>query len=941
MLETFYYHEMTIYNETYHDQSFNNYCFCSGLTKLIVPPFIGNITNYQFERLTTLQELYVSEGIQVVGQSSFEKDPIRVITLPDTLTEIGANAFPNCNAKSIYIPDSVTSIGESTFSISLNKIYLGRGIANIYQGAFKNCSNLSTVYYGGTEEQWNDIAIRVDNDPLTNANIVYNHQHTWGDPVVIQTATFERTGLQTRTCSECEGVKSENIPRVESAELTQTSIVFDGAIHAPTAVIKDVKGNTLIPEEDYTISYSGTVYHAGNYTVTVTGINRYEFTKSFTFTVKPQPLNEIRVSLDPETVVADGEPHTPEYTVKDAQGRTLTAGTNYNVSVPKGRTDPGIYRYSFSGKENYTGTVEKAFIITEDLNVERVILTPETSVYNGKEQSAVITVTDSTGKTLQNGADYTVTAPEGRKNPGEYVFTLTGKTPYTGSVQKTFTITPHDPHTWDNGAVTTPATCTKDGVKTFTCTYCGDKRTEEIKAVGHQPEKVPAKAATCTTDGNPEYYLCSACKKTFRDAAATTELTETIIPATGHAYGAWTKLDETQHQRVCANDKNHTEKANHTWDSGKVTTEATCTEKGVKTYTCTVCNATKTEEIAANGHSPVTDNAVVATCTADGKTEGSHCSVCNTVIKAQEVVKATGHAYGAWAKLDDTQHQRICANDKTHAEKADHTWDEGKTTTAPTCAATGVKTYTCTVCQATKTETLPKTEDHPWNAGEVTKNATCAESGKKEFVCTLCGAKKTEILPLLETHTWDEGKITASPTCAQTGKKTVTCTVCGATKTELIPMTEPHTWDEGKVTKEPTAEAEGVKTFTCTVCGETKTEPIPKKTPATPTDPTPIDATPTDATPTGATPTDATPTDATPTDAERKSGDVNGDGKIGSDDARLALRRSVGLEDFAEGSQEFLACDVNADGKVGSDDARLILRASVGLEDAATFGKKS
>ena len=62
-------------------------------------------------------------------------------------------------------------------------------------------------------------------------------------------------------------------------------------------------------------------------------------------------------------------------------------------------------------------------------------------------------------------------------------------------------------------------------------------------------------------------------------------------------------------------------------------------------------------------------------------------------------------------------------------------------------------------------------------------------------------------------------------------------------------------------------------------------------------------------------------------------GDVDGDGHISAADARLALRRAVGLEDYAEGSAPFLACDADADGTVTAGDARMILRAAVGLED--------
>ena len=137
-------------------------------------------------------------------------------------------------------------------------------------------------------------------------------------------------------------------------------------------------------------------------------------------------------------------------------------------------------------------------------------------------------------------------------------------------------------------------------------------------------------------------------------------------PALKHKWGSWTKLNAKQHQRVCARDKSHVEKANHTWDKGKVTRQATCTGIGVKTNTCTVCKATKTESI-----------------------------------------KALGHDYGAWKKLDAKQHQRTCSHDKTHIQKQAHTWGKGKITKMATATKAGVRTYTCTVCKTTKTEEIP------------------------------------------------------------------------------------------------------------------------------------------------------------------------------------------------------------------------------------------
>lgn len=83
----------------------------------------------------------------------------------------------------------------------------------------------------------------------------------------------------------------------------------------------------------------------------------------------------------------------------------------------------------------------------------------------------------------------------------------------------------------------------------------------------------------------------------------------------------------------------------HTYGDWVVTTEATCTAAGVETRTCSKCGATETQDIAALGHTEVTDEGYAATCTKKGLTDGSHCSVCNTELLAQEEIPALGHNY--------------------------------------------------------------------------------------------------------------------------------------------------------------------------------------------------------------------------------------------------------------------------------------------------------
>ena len=86
----------------------------------------------------------------------------------------------------------------------------------------------------------------------------------------------------------------------------------------------------------------------------------------------------------------------------------------------------------------------------------------------------------------------------------------------------------------------------------------------------------------------------------------------------------------------------------HTYGNAVITKQPTCTSEGTKIKTCTKCNVTVTEKLPAKGHTAVTDKGYPATCTTAGKTDGSHCSVCNTVIKVQTVIYATGHKSSGW-----------------------------------------------------------------------------------------------------------------------------------------------------------------------------------------------------------------------------------------------------------------------------------------------------
>ena len=559
------------------------------------------------------------------------------------------------------------------------------------------------------------------------------------------------------------------------------------------------------------------------------------------------------------------------------------------------------------------------------------------------------------------------------------------------------------PHAYDAGKVTKPATIYEKGVKTFTCTSCGTTYTEDIPMVEKTWHKGNTVAPTCTEQGYT-VYICD------QDSALTEKRDYTN--ALGHAWDAGTVTTAatctkagvktyTCTRNGCTETKTEEIAAlGHKWDDGTVTTPATCEAVGVKTYKCqnTGCTETKTEEIAALGHKwddgvvtkeatyeedgertytcqndkthvhkevipalgyTFTETVVAPTCTEDGYTLHT-CNENPAKTYKDTPVPALGHQYkevttpatcGALGSVDN-----VCerCNDKQHVKNlpvtGEHQWDEGVITKEPTATETGIKTYTCNVCKATKTEDIAKAHNHDYTRlGEIIEGPYCETEGKRWMYCSYEGCNERVLMPVPAIgyhdwdtehteclkkatctekgtmrmhckrdashtmtydyggtgHIWDEGVITTPPTYDEYGEKTLYCKNCNATKTEkvlptkytftvtVVPPTctedgytmhkcneddsfsykdnivhstghraakrviEPtckeegrteiyckvcgdvsstfdftpkkgHTWDNGVVTTEPTAEKEGVKTYTCTVCNETKTETIPR-----------------------------------------------------------------------------------------------------------------
>ena len=367
-------------------------------------------------------------------------------------------------------------------------------------------------------------------------------------------------------------------------------------------------------------------------------------------------------------------------------------------------------------------------------------------------------------------------------------------------------------HVMDFGSTTTAATCTTAGVITYSCTLCDYTKTEAIPALGHsyvggvcatcgaaevknrviffvnnenwssvyaytwtdatqQLGAWPGKAMT-KVEGNTYSITVPAdtANVVFNNGGNGSQTGDLTIPAKDNCYnnGTWSYINTCDHS--------YTE---------SITTAPTCEKNGVKTFTCSACGDSYTQAIPALGHSYV----------------GGICGTCGQ--------------------------KEPCTT---------HSWDNGKVTTEKTCTVDGVKTYTCTKCDATKTESIPapghsyqngkctvcgapeECKEHSWDDGKIITNKTCWMPGSALYTCIICGA--SEERTIYPGHDLYDAEITREPTCTSTGNQKRRCTGCTAVYDKTLPALG-HDHVAGKVVA-PTCTEDGYTIMTCSRCGATE-----------------------------------------------------------------------------------------------------------------------
>lgn len=352
-----------------------------------------------------------------------------------------------------------------------------------------------------------------------------------------------------------------------------------------------------------------------------------------------------------------------------------------------------------------------------------------------------------------------------------------------------YNITPNPIHMSEDYTVITPATCTTDGEKSFTCDKCGQASTGVIPATGHKLTVKDHKDATCNEKGY-DVQVCSACNEEIR--------TELEIDLNAHKY-----------------------------DEGKVI-EPTCSRDGYTVYTCAVCGNTKRENIIPHKEHVMEDIVVPATCQIQGYTI-HQCKNCDYTYY-DTYTDPLEHDYEATVKVPACTERGYtvytCKNcgytyTDNYVGASGHKYT--KKVVAPTCVSRGYTENICDVCGNEYVSDYKSATGHTYK--RTVKDPTCTEEGYTLLTCENCDYETKSDIRRAKGHNYEE-TITES-TCTTKGFITYTCTDCRDSYKGKETDLAPHKWDKGTVTKQATYLSKGTIEYKCADCDAKYTEEIP------------------------------------------------------------------------------------------------------------------
>ena len=764
----------------------------------------GKIEDYRsdidqpwYSNRSDITSVVIEPGVTSIGSQAFyECSNLTSITIPSGLTSIGEQAFGNCTGlTSITIPSGFISIGDYAFwnCTGLTSITIQNGVTSIGTGAFWNCTGLTSITIPSSVTS-------------IGVNVFYN----------------------------CTGLTDITVDSNNSSFCSESGVLFN--------------------KDKTTLIYYPLGKNDSSYTIPdgVTVIEQYAFycNSKLTSVTIPSGVTSIgemafRECSGLTSVIVPSSVTSIEY-------NAFWCCFNLIIYIPGGITIGIDAFYSTAAKITYTVDSSNNVKIT-DISLSSgntVDIPPE---IDGK---TVIAVDEDHRHKVGNHTCVTNTTPTCIKKA---TCGICGQDYYGDHDLSHHNAVPH--------------TCTADGtVEYWECSVCGKKfsdpnGTAEITNISdpndparHSLVKTDEKAPTCTDNGNRAYWTCTECRNIFSDDAGLnpTTLAEVTVSATGHTWSNDWSSDGTGHWHDCTN-ANCTITENNQKDGYAVHTPgADATE--TTPQTCDVCGY---ELAPALGHIHTNHLTFIAevpeTCTADGVKAHYECECgklfaddqAATEVTLESLKIAAHHTYGTdWESDNDENHYHVCSVCSDKADVTPHSYDNGVITTPATETTEGVKTYTCSVCHHTKTETVPKLSHTHSLSVDYSKDET-----GHWHTCSGCTEKVD-----FEAHTEDSGTVTVQPTETTEGIRVYSCTVCGyVIRTETVPaLNSEHThsygtawkydstnhWHEcscgektdisqhisngGVITVPPTATTAGVRVYSCYICGYAfRTETVP------------------------------------------------------------------------------------------------------------------